>query len=241
MTPADFPSILLAIETTGSACSAVVMRDGAPLAAEQRDLRHGHAEALMPLIDRVVTAAGIVPSQLEAIAASIGPGSFTGIRVGLAAARGIALAAGARLIGVTTFAAVAAAVPSAGGESTLLVALDSRREDFYVQLFAPTAVEPLIEPAAILPDQLYEHIARPTGGRPLRIAGDAAAAAAAALEGRLALALLPDITADAFGVAAAAMRQLRSGQPPPRARPLYLRPPDVTMPKLRHASPRSAA
>src|SRR5712692_3264128 len=135
---------LLAIETAGSACSAAVARGGTVLAAECRALRHGHAEALFPMIERVMDQAGLSPSQLEAVAAAIGPGGFTGIRVGLAAAHGIALAVGARLIGVSSFAAVAARVagPRIGGPGgtlcqgsggqasgcqTLMVALDSRR------------------------------------------------------------------------------------------------------------------
>src|SRR5260370_26519073 len=91
--------ILLAIETAGSGCSAVVARGDLVLAGESRALRHGHAEALLPMIERVMAAAGLRPSQLDAVAATIGPGGFTGIRVGLAAARGIALAVGARLVG----------------------------------------------------------------------------------------------------------------------------------------------
>src|SRR5438270_7293238 len=134
----DLAAPLLAIETAGSACSAAVMRDGMTLASERRTMRHGHAEALLPMIERVVTAAGLRPSQLATIAVATGPGGFTGIRVGLAAAQGIALAAGARLVGVSSFAAVAAGLTPSGddGRQRLLVALDSRRADLYVQLFA---------------------------------------------------------------------------------------------------------
>jgi len=91
------PLTLLAIETAGSACSAAVARGGLVLAAERLRLRHGHAEVLFPMIERVMQEAGLAPAQLDAVAAAIGPGGFTGIRVGLAAAHGIALAVGARL------------------------------------------------------------------------------------------------------------------------------------------------
>src|SRR5438552_2719346 len=97
--PLPIEPVLLAIETAGSACSAVVGRGGVVLAAESRALRHGHAELLLPMIERVMDKAGLVPSQLDMVAAAAGPGGFTGIRVGLAAAHGIALAVGARLIG----------------------------------------------------------------------------------------------------------------------------------------------
>src|SRR5260370_17614089 len=98
--------ILLAIETAGFRGSAAVGRGDRVLAAESLALRHGHAEALLPMIERVMAAAGLRPSQLDAVAATIGPGGFTGIRVGLAAARGIALAVGARLVAVPALSPV---------------------------------------------------------------------------------------------------------------------------------------
>ena len=108
--PGSSQPLLLAIETAGSGCSAAILRGAETLAAEHRALRHGHAEALLPMIDRVARAAGVEPGALDLVAAATGPGGFTGIRAGLAAAQGIALASGARLVGVTSFAAVAAAL-----------------------------------------------------------------------------------------------------------------------------------
>src|SRR5260221_927840 len=106
---------LLAIATAGSACSATVTRGGAVLASERRAMRHGHGEALLPMIDRVMATAGLPAARLDIVAAATGPGGFTGIRVGLAAAHGIALAIGARLIGITRFATVAATAAAASG------------------------------------------------------------------------------------------------------------------------------
>lgn len=234
--------VLLAIETAGSGCSAAVARGGAVLAAECRALRHGHAEALLPMIERVMAEAGLLPSQLDAVAAAVGPGGFTGIRVGLAAAHGIALAVGARLVGVSSFAAVAARLAAAGdrGCAALLVALDSRRADLYVQLFAPDGAAPLAMPQAVLPERLADYVASLAGGAPLVIAGDTAAAAAAALD-RHALCIVAGNSApDAEGVAAAALRQLRGDATAVPARPLYLRPPDVTLPKRRQPVPAAA-
>ena len=90
------------------------------------------------MIERVMQEAGLAPAQLDAVAAAIGPGGFTGIRVGLAAAHGIALAVGGRLVGISSFAAVAARMADLGpgAYESLLVALDSRRADLYVQLVA---------------------------------------------------------------------------------------------------------
>jgi tRNA threonylcarbamoyladenosine biosynthesis protein TsaB len=205
------------------------MRDGAMRAAAARPLRHGHVEALFPMIERVMEEAGLMPAQLDAVAVAIGPGGFTGIRVGLAAAHGIALAVGARLVGISSFAAVAADIGDSDWE-TLLVALDSRRADLYVQLFARDASSSLAAPQALLPDQLCDYVARLAVGR-LLIAGDAAEAAAAALGGGVRSSVVPGSAPDAQGVAAAALAELRSGTVASRVGPLYLRPPDVTLPK----------
>ncbi len=232
---------LLAIETAGSSCSVAVAQGDAVLAAEGRPLRHGHAEALFPMIERVMAEAGLSPSQLAVIAAATGPGGFTGIRVGLAAAHGIALAVGARLVGITSFAAVAAGVGAAGGAAgeILLVALDSRRADLYVQLFAGAV--PLAAPQALLPGDLAAYVARIAGNARLLIAGDAAAAAAASLRAHTGVTVASGSLPDARGVAAAALRHPAAGAADQPARPLYLRPPDVTLPPRRRPGAAASA
>jgi tRNA threonylcarbamoyladenosine biosynthesis protein TsaB len=87
--------LILAIDTALDACAAGVLdtEAGAMIAQESQAMKRGHAEALMPLLARVIKQAGIVFSALDRIAVTTGPGSFTGLRVGLSAARGIALAA----------------------------------------------------------------------------------------------------------------------------------------------------
>jgi tRNA threonylcarbamoyladenosine biosynthesis protein TsaB len=242
--PASGPSapLLLAIETAGSRCSAAILRGSNVLASECRALRHGHAEALLPMIDRVARAAGIGPGEWECVAVATGPGGFTGIRAGLAAGQGIALAAGAQLIGVTSFAAVAAAARGRDGDEggpALLVALDSRRDDLYLQLFAADRATPLAEPAAILPDRLAPYIAGLIGGAELVIAGDHAELAADILGRDRPVGLLPDSAPDALAVAAAALLALAAGRENAPVRPLYLRPPDVTLSKAK--MPGSAA
>jgi len=231
-------STLLAIDTAGSLCSAAVARNGAVLAAERRVMRHGHGEALLPMIERVMADARLLPPQLDVVAVSLGPGGFTGIRVGLAAAHGIALAVGARLVGVSSFEAVAARATTVGTgrREALLVALDSRRADLYVQLFAPDAAGPLAAPQALLEDRLSDLVTSLAASAPLLIAGDAAAAAAAALGGRACCTILADSAPDAAGVAAAALRQIRCTAAAGPVRPLYLRPPDVTLPPRRFAA-----
>lgn len=230
MTEARAP-VVLAFDTAGSACSAALGRGDAVLARERREMRHGHAEALLPMIDRVAAAAGLAANEIDIVAVTVGPGGFTGIRAGLAAAHGLALAMGARLVGISSFAAVAGAIAESGPR--LLVALDSRREDFYVQLFDERQ-EPIGDPAAVSPDALSAWV----GDGELMIAGDAAEAAAAALGPRRWTQTLPDSAPDALGVLAALRRWPERADP--AARPLYLRPPDVSFPKARPSAARLA-
>jgi len=225
-------AIVLALDTAGSACSVAVGRGALVLAREHRDMRHGHAEALLPMIDRTTAVAGLHAGDMAVVAVSVGPGGFTGIRAGLAAAQGLALASGAALVGVTSFAAVAAKLPR--HDNPLLVVLDSRREDFYVQLFAQDGTA-LGEPAAVSPDDLGRFATTAIGDAPLRIAGDMAEGAAEALRSRSGMTIIPGSAPDAIGVLAAASRQAFIV----RARPLYLRPPDVSFPK-RPVHPRVA-
>jgi tRNA threonylcarbamoyladenosine biosynthesis protein TsaB len=221
---------MLAFDTAGSACSVAVGRGGAVLAHQRCEMRHGHAEALLPMIDRVVKDAGLTPADIGVVAVSTGPGGFTGIRAGLAAAQGLALAARARLIGVTSFAAVAALI--APKEAPLLVSLDSRRVDLYVQLF-DSANHPQGKPAAILPDVLGPHIAALIGDASIRIAGDAAVEAVASLARRPGIEIIAESAPDALGVLAACTRRLPLAEAQTLPRALYLRPPDVSFPKPR--------
>ena len=221
--------VVLAFDTAGSACSVAVERGTRVLAHERREMRHGHAEALLPMIDRVMTAAECAPADIGVVAATAGPGGFTGIRAGLAAAHGLALATRARLVGISSFTAVAGLL--ADNDARLLVALDSRRDDLYVQLFDIQA-DTLSEPEALPLDCLAAWV----GEDELAIAGDAAELAATALSGRPGVRVLPNSAPDALGVLAALRRWPERADPV--ARPLYLRPPDVSFPKPRVGSGR---
>ncbi len=194
---------------------------------------HGQAEALLPMVDAAMREAAMPVSALDLVAATIGPGSFTGIRAGLAAARGIALAAGLPLIGVTGFEAVAASLERerSAADRLLLVALESRRAEFFVQIFGSDS--PLGEPAAVLPEALAGWLEAGCRDLPLLIAGDAAQRAAATLAGRPWTSVAQDRTAAAVGAAREALRCWRRGERHGRTEPLYLRLPDVTLPRGR--------
>ena len=127
--------LILAIDTALDACAAGVLdTDAGKLIAQQSEaMKRGHAEALMPLIARVIKQAGIGFAALDRIAVTTGPGSFTGLRVGLSAARGIALAANKPVVGVTTLTAYAAPIVSESGKHPVISAIDARHGQVYFQ------------------------------------------------------------------------------------------------------------
>ena len=128
--------LILAIDTALDACAAGILdtEAGKLIARESQAMKRGHAEALMPLIARVMKESGVAFAALDRIAVTTGPGSFTGLRVGLSAARGIALAASKPAVGVTTLTAYAAPVVSESGEQPVISAIDARHDHVYFQV-----------------------------------------------------------------------------------------------------------
>jgi tRNA threonylcarbamoyladenosine biosynthesis protein TsaB len=139
--------LILAIDTALDACAAAVLDTSANkmLAQESQAMKRGHAEALMPLIARVMKESGIAFDALDRVASTTGPGSFTGLRVGLSAARGIALAAGKPVVGLTTLTAYAAPVVAENGEFPIISAIDARHDYVYFQVVSGNG-SPLIKP-----------------------------------------------------------------------------------------------
>ena len=231
----DRARCLLAFDTAGTACSAAVWREGALRARRFEPMSRGQSERLVPMIEAVMAEAGIAYPALDAIAVTCGPGGFTGVRIGLATARALALACARPVIGVSNFEAVAASVPEdARTGRSLAAVIDAKRSDLYVQAFGVTPGGTDLKPAAparaIAPADLDSYL--PAG--PLLLVGDAADTALAALvaAGRDVVAAAAPGQADAGVVAAlAAVRPLpEAGTPPPG--PIYLRGPDVTLAPL---------
>ena len=142
---------VLAIDTALEACSAAVLDTelGTIVAHESLPMLRGHAEALLPLIARVMDRAGLEFAALDRIAVTTGPGSFTGLRVGIAAARGIALAAGKPAVGLSTLAAYAAPFVAADDTLSVVAVIDARHDHVYLQVFGPggrTIVAPRAAP-----------------------------------------------------------------------------------------------
>lgn len=222
---------VLGFDSAGSQCAVAVLDGERVAAARVEAMVRGQAERLLPLIAETLAAAAIAPATLDLIAVTTGPGSFTGIRIGLAAARGLALAIGRTAIGVGVFAAYAAAVPPTTRQGrAVVVAVESKRDEFYLQAFAADGAE-LGPSAQVLPHEVAAWL--PPG--PLLLVGDAASRLRAAL-GRRDVAIAPDTSAvDAAGLARLGRARHAAGavEPP---RPFYLRAPDTTVPR-RAAAP----
>ncbi len=220
------PERLLALDAAGRACSAALWRDGGIKARRLERMSRGQSERLIPMVQEVMAEGGLDFAALDAVAVTVGPGGFTGVRIGLAAARGLAMAWALPLIGVTCFEAVAAGVdPDERAERLLVVVLDAKRSDLYLQVFRPEG-DAIGEPAALAPEAIDAAV--PAG--PLLLAGDGVAQSREALAkaGRdVKLSRAPALV-DAANVAALAVSRALPTSLGAQVRPLYLRPPDVT-------------
>jgi tRNA threonylcarbamoyl adenosine modification protein YeaZ len=214
---------ILAIDASRGAVSGGVLDGGAEQAITQRSepMERGHAEALAPLLERLMEDVEGGFASLDRIAATVGPGSFTGIRIGLATARAMGLALDIPVIGVSTLVAFAGPLLLEPGPGIIASVIDARHGRVYFQLFEPTG-RPLI-PARL--EGLREAV-RAIGAGPVRMAGDGARllaveAARAGFDVELTGgSAFPDILAVARIGLAADPRDC-----PPR--PLYLKPPDA--------------
>ncbi|MEK1933619.1 MAG: tRNA (adenosine(37)-N6)-threonylcarbamoyltransferase complex dimerization subunit type 1 TsaB [Pararhizobium sp.] len=134
--------IVLAIDTAGTGCFAAVYDSTIDkvLASAGADIGRGHAEQLLAFIDQALAESAKALSDIDRIAVTIGPGSFTGIRVGVAAARGFALALGLPSVGVSILAALAKAAGEKHPGRPVLAAMDAKRDELYCQIFEATGV-----------------------------------------------------------------------------------------------------
>ncbi len=211
---------LLAIDTALEACSCAILDTGRrePLMAlRSEEMSRGHAEVLLPLVAEMMKESNIVFSSLDRVAVTTGPGSFTGLRVGIAAARGIGLSAEKPVVGLSTLAALAAPHIAEDDSLPVVVAIDARHSHVYLQVYGPggrTLISPRIAP-------LQEAIAAAQAA-PARIVGSAAQAVA---DGCSETPILVDARrfADIVWVA----RLGAAANEGAAAKPLYLRAPDA--------------
>ncbi|MBB3892670.1 tRNA threonylcarbamoyladenosine biosynthesis protein TsaB [Phenylobacterium haematophilum] len=205
--------MILAIDTCLFACSAAVVQDGAVRAGRVEPMSRGHQERLAPLVAEVMAEAGGVGfDQLDRIAVTVGPGSFTGLRVGLAFAKGLSAALAIPAVGVGSLEALAQ--PHKG---RVFAVLDAKRGQVYLQAFADGA-------AVSAPDALPIETA---AARVAELAPDILVGTGAALLAQMRPSAQAIAVDHADPAAIAALGASRSPVPP---RPLYLRAPDAKLP-----------
>ncbi|WP_457796958.1 tRNA (adenosine(37)-N6)-threonylcarbamoyltransferase complex dimerization subunit type 1 TsaB [Methylocystis sp. S23] len=217
---------ILAIDTALPAVSACVLDQDAaqPIASETLAMERGHAEAIMPLIERVMSKVEGGFSSIDRVAVAVGPGSFTGIRIGLAAGQAIALACKAEVVGVSTLAALAAPLILEALDGVVAAAIDARHGKVYVAAFGPDGR------ALLTPRRAGAHEAlRALGDGPLVLIGSGAELLAkeARARGMTAKVVSERASPDIEFVARLGLAARPETAP---AKPLYLKEPDVTLP-----------
>jgi len=211
--------IVLALDTCLNACSVAVADGETLLASASEVMARGHQERLAPMAERVMADAGLAFAELERIGVTVGPGSFTGLRVGLAFAKGLASALAIPAVGVGVLEALAA---HAGG-GLVFAALDARRDQLYLQAFEDG--RPLMAPDVLPLGTATARLAEIAMGRHATLIGSGAPLLADAAPGAR---LIEAQGAEAWQVARIAARRT-----PGPLRPLYLRAPDAKLPATR--------
>lgn len=211
--------VVLGLDTSTFLLQAALLREDGTVASELREEVPTHTPRLPGALEELLGAAGLSPAGLCAVGVTRGPGSFTGLRVGLAAALGLGKGLGVPVYGLSTLEAVAAACPAEGRGAALL---DARRGEVYVQCFLREAgwVRPLGPPQSLVPGSLD-----PSGF------DWAAGNGIALVEGwPPACRLFPGVGGAAVEAARHALAEWAAGRGPAPLSPLYVRPPDVREP-----------
>ncbi len=215
---------ILGIEGALARCSVALLDQDVIVASRQAEAARGHPALLPRFAAEVLAEAGLVATDLEAVAVGVGPGGFTGLRAAIALAEGLAHGAARPLVGVTTGEALAAALPAGmRAGRAVWAAIDNRRGRAVIEAFAPDAASPGAPVIASL-DSLPE----PAG--PLLVVGDAAEAVAEGLRRRGAMAEAHPALPVAEAIARVAALRLAGSLPPRGGAPLYAEPPAVTAP-----------
>ena len=208
---------LIAIDTCFGACSVAIARDGRIVASRYEERRTGHAEAIVPMIAEVLGEARIEPSALQKIAVTRGPGTFAGMRIGLAAAEGLKLATGAVIVPASSLWAIGQRVLAEHGpqRASLAIAVDAGRGQVYFELLTPEG-----QPATKGPELLSIDDAKVRAAR-----ADAAAFGSGAAHIAASVSAAP-IEPDAARFALAALDLPDTTGP---VAPLYFRPADAVV------------
>jgi tRNA threonylcarbamoyladenosine biosynthesis protein TsaB len=238
--------IVLGIDTATAVASAAVVEDERLVVEETgagvRESGNGatshrgnHAEILLPLIDKLLDSTGLRLTDLSALAVAIGPGSFTGLRIGLSTVKGLAYGSETPVVGVPTLAAVAARVNDGAG--FICPFLDARKKEVYAALFyrRGKTLERVSDDVAATPETVVEAVRRLTRGEPCLFIGDGTRTYASAVKdsfgesGRLTLGENYPSVASAVAFLAEEKLLREERDPVGPLTPLYLRPSEAEL------------
>jgi len=217
--------LVMGLDTALQRCSVAILRDGAVVGDQSAGMERGHAEHLAPMAAKALDEAGVKIADLDRIGVVIGPGGFTGVRIALAFARGLAIGTNIEIVGVTSLLALAANADDAGPGDLIAPVIDARRGQVYAALYDGNG-QRLVEPFVTEPEKALEILAVEAKAAPVATIGSGAP-------------LLPSPPAEwrqsaGFGeIDAKAVAALAAAAPAPAGppSPLYLRPPDAKPPK----------
>jgi len=217
---------ILAVDTALGACSAAVLDGSAVLAHRLEVMDRGHAEALAPMVQALMQDAATSFADLQRLAVTTGPGTFTGQRVGIAFMRGLRLALKIPLVGITTLEAMAAPARHDTGADIAAVLHDAKRNEVYAGIYADDRT--LLAPALLRLEEALGQIQQYARAKRVSLAGTAAATANERLRAdEVSTSLTGIVYPDAIWVARLARQ---APEPSVAPHPLYLRAPDARLP-----------
>jgi tRNA threonylcarbamoyladenosine biosynthesis protein TsaB len=225
---------VLAIDTSSEIGAVALLDRGAVRAAMQARVMHQHGETLLPHVDRVLALSGLTIRDVELLAVGLGPGSFTGVRIGVATAKGLALAHGTPMIGVRTSRVLARAASG----SLRLVAIDAKKEEVFVAAYASGAegLAPLLEDVHGEPAEVAARLAAIVGDvRTASLVGSAVGVHRAVFEAALpGVSFFPDVfaapSATLLAQEALEIHAARGPDDPAALVPVYVRGADAKLP-----------
>jgi tRNA threonylcarbamoyladenosine biosynthesis protein TsaB len=216
---------LAAIDTSTALGSVALLEDGRLIAEDSRRVSNAHGESLLPMVSALFAAAGWAPADVARWGVGVGPGSFTGSRIGVATVKGIAIATGAEIVGVTSLDALAF-----GLDADLVVSVVAGgKGELFVQ--ATRSGAPVLAPAHLRIADIAARVASLEPAGRVVVAGEAAVLVDWALLGdRVTLAMAPPHDAPRATVIAQ-MALTGAPEDADALEPLYVRPPEITVPK----------
>lgn len=217
--------LVMGLDTSLQRCSVAILRGEAVVARAVEDMARGHAERLAPMASSVLDEAGLRIADLDRIGIVVGPGGFTGVRVGLSFARGLAIGTDMPVVGVTSLAALAGNAVQGAADGLIAAVIDARRGQVYAGLYDAGGAE-RIPPFVTEPESALQKLTDAAGHAPVAVVGNGGGEFSALPDG-WSLSGADDQIDPAIVARLVARAPAPSGPPAP----LYLRGPDAKPPK----------